>query len=89
MAKPKMDFSTFKINTNISGSYNVINDNEKKEVKDFIESAPITPAFEKETQESAIKNDEKIQSLFPSKLNLDIPLEQLLLMNGISSISRT
>ena len=77
MAKPKMDFSTFKINTNISGSYNVINDNEKKEVKDFIESAPITPAFEKETQESAIKNDEKIQSLFPSKLNLDIPLEQL------------
>ena len=31
MAKPKMDFSTFKINTNISGSYNVINDNEKKE----------------------------------------------------------
>ena len=31
MAKPKMDFSTFKRNTNISGSYNVINDNEKKE----------------------------------------------------------
>ena len=33
MAKPKMDFSTFKINTNISGSYNVINDNEKNVFK--------------------------------------------------------